>query len=132
MVAMNVINSASGGSAEPAPAYLYYPFGNFCGLYGTLAPILQGLRGYLVDRGAAATVVDQTRGGNGELRGRLRHGFEEQEVLAEDRVRELQFAGDTQRCGRELRAARLVVEPDLRRVLRFGDAANLVQEVHVP
>jgi acyl-coenzyme A synthetase/AMP-(fatty) acid ligase len=36
--------------AEGPPAYLYWPFGNFSGLYGTLTPILLGMRGFLTDR----------------------------------------------------------------------------------
>lgn len=33
-----------------APAHLYWPFGNFSGLYSTLTPMLQGMRGVLADR----------------------------------------------------------------------------------
>jgi acyl-coenzyme A synthetase/AMP-(fatty) acid ligase len=50
LVANNVVDWAGGDLSKLAPAYLYWPFGNFSGLYGTLTPILQGLRGYLVDR----------------------------------------------------------------------------------
>lgn len=32
------------------PAYLYWPFGNFSGLYATLPPMLLGMRGLLADR----------------------------------------------------------------------------------
>lgn len=33
-----------------APAHLYWPFGNFSGLYSTLTPMLLGMRGVLADR----------------------------------------------------------------------------------
>lgn len=32
------------------PAHLYWPFGNFSGLYATITPMLMGLRGVLADR----------------------------------------------------------------------------------
>jgi long-chain acyl-CoA synthetase len=47
-------NMQGGSSAiDPitlAPAHLYWPFGNFSGLYATLTPMLLGMRGVLADR----------------------------------------------------------------------------------
>jgi acyl-coenzyme A synthetase/AMP-(fatty) acid ligase len=40
---------------------LYYPFGNFSGLYGTLPPIVHGFRGVLVDRYNIQVWLDYVR-----------------------------------------------------------------------
>jgi long-chain acyl-CoA synthetase len=51
MVGTNVMTAA--GNTTPldlAPMFLFFPFGNFSGLYSNLAPMLQGVRGVLVDR----------------------------------------------------------------------------------
>jgi acyl-coenzyme A synthetase/AMP-(fatty) acid ligase len=59
MVTNNAITAANG--VDPltlAPAYLYWPFGNFSGLYGTLTPILMGMRGFLTDRYTMAECHD--------------------------------------------------------------------------
>jgi len=50
MVAGNVAASSGDDPAEQPPWLLYWPFGNFSGLYGTLYPILLGIRAVLVDR----------------------------------------------------------------------------------
>jgi long-chain acyl-CoA synthetase len=50
MVAGNVAASNGADPAEQPPWLLYWPFGNFSGLYGTLYPILLGIRAVLVDR----------------------------------------------------------------------------------
>lgn len=41
-----------------APAHLYWPFGNFSGLYSTLTPMLLGMRGVLSDRFRVADFHD--------------------------------------------------------------------------
>ena len=45
---------------------------------------------------------------------------------------QLQLAGHTHRCRRELDVAVLVVELNFQIVLRLGDPADLIDEVHVP
>lgn len=44
-----------------APAHLYWPFGNFSGLYSTLTPMLLGMRGVLSDRFRVADFHDYLR-----------------------------------------------------------------------
>jgi acyl-coenzyme A synthetase/AMP-(fatty) acid ligase len=49
------------GAPDPLglpPAHLYWPFGNFSGLYATLTPMLMGLRGVLADRFQVAQFHD--------------------------------------------------------------------------
>lgn len=41
-----------------APAHLYWPFGNFSGLYAIITPMLLGMRGVLADRFSVAEVHD--------------------------------------------------------------------------
>lgn len=51
LVGVNVMNTAD--ITEPAklsPWFLYYPLGNFSGLYAILPPVLQGIRCVLVER----------------------------------------------------------------------------------
>ena len=51
LVGANVMNTAD--IAEPAklsPWFLYYPLGNFSGIYAILPPVLQGIRCVLVER----------------------------------------------------------------------------------
>jgi acyl-coenzyme A synthetase/AMP-(fatty) acid ligase len=59
MVANNTIQEDR--SFDPLtlpPAYLYFPFGNFSGLYATLTPMVQGQRGFLTDRYTMAECHD--------------------------------------------------------------------------
>ena len=52
---------AIGADIDPltlAPAHLFWPFGNFSGLYSTLTPTLHGMRGVLADRFSAAECRD--------------------------------------------------------------------------
>lgn len=49
------------------PAHLYWPFGNFSGLYAILTPMLLGMRGVLADRFSVLEVHDYVR--------RFRPGF---------------------------------------------------------
>lgn len=52
------------GKVDPlqlAPAQLYWPFGNFSGLYATLTPMLLGMRGVLTDRFNVADCHDYLR-----------------------------------------------------------------------
>jgi acyl-coenzyme A synthetase/AMP-(fatty) acid ligase len=44
-----------------APAHLFWPFGNFSGLYATLTPMLHGMRGVLSDRFSVAECRDFIR-----------------------------------------------------------------------
>ena len=85
-----------------------------------------------VDGGTAAAIVHHARRGYGQLRRPARRRLEEAEVVAEDAAIELELAGDAQRRRREVDVPVLVVELDLHVVLGLGDAANLVDEVHVP
>ena len=62
----------------------------------------------------------------------LGHRAEEREVVREDALLELQLPGDPHGRGRELDVTLLIVELHLQVVLRLGDAANLIDEVHVP
>ena len=51
MIGGNVIAMPSPAeAAKLPPILLFYPFGNFSGLYATLPPILSGMRAVLVDR----------------------------------------------------------------------------------
>ena len=51
MIGGNVLSASSAAeAARLPPILLFYPFGNFSGLYATLPPILSGMRGVLVDR----------------------------------------------------------------------------------
>jgi acyl-coenzyme A synthetase/AMP-(fatty) acid ligase len=59
LVGMNVTNAQmQGDPIDQPPAYLYYPLGNFSGLYSNLAPLLQGFRGFLTDRFTMAECHD--------------------------------------------------------------------------
>jgi long-chain acyl-CoA synthetase len=58
MVPGNVATSGDEAGKEQPPWLLYWPFGNFSGLYGTLYPILLGIRGILVDRFTLASWHD--------------------------------------------------------------------------
>jgi hypothetical protein len=87
----------------------------------------------LVDRGAPAAVVDHARRRDRELRGRRGHAFlEEREVRGEDRLLQRDRRVDVQRRRSELDVALGVVELDREVVLRARDAAELIDEVHVP
>src|SRR5260370_40495554 len=86
----------------------------------------------VVDGGAAAAVMHHARRGHGELRRCLGDRFQEGERLGEDRPLERELAGDAQRRRGELDVALLVVELDREIVLHLGDAADLVEEIHVP
>ena len=50
MVGVNTMNLSATDATKLPPMLLFYPFGNFSGLYATLPPILYGVRGILVDR----------------------------------------------------------------------------------
>lgn len=51
LVGVAMINAETSGDAFDLPPYLlFYPFGNFSGLYGMLPPIANGVRGVIVDR----------------------------------------------------------------------------------
>ena len=51
VIGRNVLSASSAPeAAKLPPILLFYPFGNFSGLYATLPPILSGMRGVLVDR----------------------------------------------------------------------------------
>ena len=87
-----------------------------------------------VDRGPPAAVVDHARRGDRQLRrARAADGIgEKREVLAEDRVVKRQALVHARPRRRELDRAPVVAEARLHRVLRALDAAELVDEVHVP
>jgi len=50
MLGVNVMDTARADTAKVPPMLLYYPFGNFSGIYATLPPVLHGIRGVVVDR----------------------------------------------------------------------------------
>lgn len=56
-----IIVSSPAEAAKLPPILLFYPFGNFSGLYATLPPILMGLRGILVDRFTLEGWLDYVR-----------------------------------------------------------------------
>jgi len=62
LVGNNLMNltSATDPSKLP-PMLLFYPFGNFSGLYATLPPILYGVRGILLDRFTLDAWLDYVR-----------------------------------------------------------------------
>ena len=87
----------------------------------------------LVDRGAAAAVVDHARRGDRQLRrGTVDRVAQEGEVVAEDRLAEADPAVDVHRGRGELDRAFLVAELDLQLARRLADAVERVDEVHVP
>ena len=87
----------------------------------------------VVDRGAAAAVVDHAGGGDGELRRRRRHArLQEGEVVGEDRLLQRHAAGDAHRRRLPRDRPRLVVELDQDLLVGVGDPAERVDEVHVP
>jgi long-chain acyl-CoA synthetase len=67
MIAKHMIGGNVMGVSSPAeaaklpPMLLFYPFGNFSGLYATLPPILMGVRGVLVDRFTLEGWLDYVR-----------------------------------------------------------------------
>ncbi len=85
-----------------------------------------------VDCGPAAAIVDHARRRDRQLRCRLGHRPEKREVVGEDALLELQLAGHPHGRRRELDVALFVVELHLQVVVRLGNAANLIDEVHVP
>ena len=86
-----------------------------------------------VQHGRAAAVVDHVRRrdrllghGGGHL------GLQEREVIAEDRLGQMDLAADVQRGRGPLDVSRRVGELDLDVTRGLGDAAEGVDEVHVP
>jgi hypothetical protein len=81
----------------------------------------------------ARAVVDHRRRRDRELgHGIAGDGLQEREVLAEDRLVHAQPAGHLDRVRRVGDVALLIVEGGQQRAWHLGDAADLVDEVHVP
>src|SRR6185312_8314948 len=91
-----------------------------------------GVHGPVDGRGARA-VVDHARRRDRQLRQCRGHLVgQEQEVVGEDRLFELDPAGDRHPRRVERGLARLVVHGDAQLLVGLRDAAELVDEVHVP
>ena len=94
--------------------------------------------GGLVDRRAAAAVMQHRRRGDRQLGRRAvgawlpDRGFEKGEIVAENRLVEPKLAGDAMRGRAELDGAGLILEFDMQAVVAVGDAADLIEEIHVP
>ncbi|TAL03863.1 MAG: long-chain fatty acid--CoA ligase, partial [Rhodospirillaceae bacterium] len=59
---VNLMNTAEvSDPVKMPPMLLFYPFGNFSGLYATLPPIVLGIRGVLVDRFNLGVWLDYVR-----------------------------------------------------------------------
>ncbi len=87
----------------------------------------------LVDRGAAAPIVDHARRGDRQLRrGTVDRVAQEREVVAEDGPAEADPAVDVHRSRSELDRACLVAELDLQLARRLADPVERVDEIHVP
>src|SRR5262249_8766494 len=100
---------------------------------GQIAPELFDVRiDARINRSLPTAVVHHARRGDAYLRDDPRHGFEKIEVIAKNAVLEFELGIYSERRRGKLDGPAFIVKLHLELILAARDAANLIQEVHVP